>query len=326
MMNLRGIDKKILIFITLITVWVSTVPFCRALEIEIKEKATVKGDTVLLGDIASFSPETDPRVPELKGLELGAAPYPGQALALNSRYLISRLGVGITDADIQVKMPQDLLVERAAQVVYSLQMKRIFKDYILNQAPWPAADITLEAVTTPGRLVLPEGRLEWRIGEKNHDDYIGNVHLVLTFLVDGKPVRKASISGKVRVRQKVLRAARDLRPGDVVAKEDLHFSDEEMTYIPEQALEDINEIIGKRVVRSIRTDQFITAGMVEDPPVVKKGGRVLIKAESDRVLITTIGRVLEDGRTGDLVKVVNVASGKEIFATVKGPELVEVSF
>jgi flagella basal body P-ring formation protein FlgA len=66
--------------------------------------------------------------------------------------------------------------------------------------------------------------------------------------------------------------------------------------------------------------------MVEEPPVVQKGSKVMIKAESDRILITTIGRALEDGRNGDLVKVVNVNSGKEIVARVKGPELVVVSF
>jgi flagella basal body P-ring formation protein FlgA len=35
---------------------------------------------------------------------------------------------------------------------------------------------------------------------------------------------------------------------------------------------------------------------------------------------------MEDGRVGEEVKVMNMGSGKEVFATVKGPGLVEVAF
>ena len=38
------------------------------------------------------------------------------------------------------------------------------------------------------------------------------------------------------------------------------------------------------------------------------------------------GRVLQDGRAGDEVKVLNTTSGKEVLAIVEGPGLVSVSF
>ena len=315
-----------ILFFTLIVTGVLFAPASYALEVAINEKATVQDDVILLRDIASFSPEADPRVPALGELELGAAPYPGQTLTLNARYLISHLGLNITENDIKVKIPETLLVSRTAQVVDSDKIKRIFKNHILKSADWPAEDITFETISTPARLILPEGRLDWEIRDRSGDNHIGNVHLVVVFRVDGKPVRKVSVSGRVRIRQMVIRAARNLRPGDLIENKDISSSSEEMDYLPKETLNNRNEIIGKRAVRSIRENQLITAGMVEDPPVVEKGSRVLIKAESDRILITTIGKVLEDGRNGDLVKVVNISSGKEIYATVKGPELVVVSF
>jgi len=326
-MNLGEKIKKVFILVSIfMTAGVLVAPASLALEVEINEKATIQGDVILLRDIASFSPEADPRVTELGELELGAAPYPGQTLTLNSRYLISRLGLNITADDIQVKIPETLLVSRTAQIVDSENIKRIFKKHILSNTSRPPKNITFEAITAPARLVLPEGRLTWEVRERNSDDYIGNVQLIVIFRVDGRPIRKVSVSGRVRIRQMVIRAARNLRPGDLIESEDISFSSEEMTYIPKQTLIDGNEIIGKRAARSIRVNQLITAEMIEDPPVVQKGSKVLIKAESDQILITTIGKVLEDGRNGDLVKVVNVSSGKEIYATVKGPELVVVSF
>ncbi|MBW1863855.1 MAG: flagella basal body P-ring formation protein FlgA [Deltaproteobacteria bacterium] len=59
---------------------------------------------------------------------------------------------------------------------------------------------------------------------------------------------------------------------------------------------------------------------------MRKGKRVLIKAENGLIRVTTLGKTLEDGRAGDEVRVINISSGKEIFATVKGPGLVLVSF
>ena len=102
-MNL--VEKIRIIFIlvfTLLTTGVLVAPASYALEVAINEKAIVQDDVILLKDIASFSPEADPRVKELGELELGAAPYPGQTLTLNAWFLISHLGLNITEEDIKV--------------------------------------------------------------------------------------------------------------------------------------------------------------------------------------------------------------------------------
>jgi flagella basal body P-ring formation protein FlgA len=53
---------------------------------------------------------------------------------------------------------------------------------------------------------------------------------------------------------------------------------------------------------------------------------VLVRAGTDLISVTTNGKVMEDGRLGEEVRVLNMSSGKEIFATVKGPGQVEVIF
>jgi flagella basal body P-ring formation protein FlgA len=91
-------------------------------------------------------------------------------------------------------------------------------------------------------------------------------------------------------------------------------------------LTSFEEAIGKTSVRPIQAGNVILSRMIEIPPLVTKGDRVLIKAESDEIRITTMGEVLEDGRSGDQVRVININSGKEISAKVTGPGLVEVYF
>ena len=112
----------------------------------------------------------------------------------------------------------------------------------------------------------------------------------------------------------------------MISNDDIVLITESTMRLRKNTVTDPVKVIGKRSIRNIQPDQIILSDMVEIPPLIKKGNRVLIMAENEEFKITTMGEVLEDGRSGDQVKVVNISSGKEIIATVKGPDIVEVNF
>lgn len=299
----------------------------QALEIRVKEQATVQGDTIYLKDIASFYPSNDPRVGRLSEIDVASAPSPGNVLRLNKRFLNYKIGSAIADKDdIRLNVTGALVVERAAQSISAEQLEEIFREHVMSHSTWPAKNITFEKINTPGAIDLPAGNLHLEVLEKGNHSYLGNVAFTVNFWVDGKQIRKIPISGKITVVQEVVKAARKIDKGQLISKDDLIFASENHTDRIKDAVTSLDEVIGKKALRSIQSDQFITPRMIEDPPLVRKGKRVLIKAENGLIRVTTLGRVLEDGRAGDEVRVVNLSSGKEIFATVKGPGLVLVSF
>ncbi|MFC1822939.1 flagellar basal body P-ring formation chaperone FlgA [Thermodesulfobacteriota bacterium] len=299
----------------------------QALEIKVKEHAELKGEKIYLGDIASFFPETDARISELMKLEIAAAPAPGNTFRLNKRFLNYKIG-SETDSqdDILLTVPSSLEVKRAAQLISSLQLEKIFKDYIKENAPWPENAIFFEKISVPGTLALPRGKLSWDVSGRHNQHYTGNVALTVNFQVDNNPIRKVSLTGRISITHKVLKAARRIKKGQMISEKDLALVTEKTIQMKKGILSDLDEAVGKRSVRSIRSGQILTPQMIEDPPLVKKGNRVLIKAENKLIKITTFGRVLEDGRAGDQVRVVNISSGKEIFATVWGRGVVQVDF
>jgi hypothetical protein len=93
-----------------------------SLEIRIFEEATVRGDTVTLGQIASFHPARDPRVASLEGVEVASAPAPGNTQRFNRRFLNYKVGSAIADEgeEVRLKAPDNLMVHRTAQVVTSV--------------------------------------------------------------------------------------------------------------------------------------------------------------------------------------------------------------
>jgi flagella basal body P-ring formation protein FlgA len=300
----------------------------RVLHIKIAEKATVSGDTVNLGHIATFQPGQDPRVAELRSVQIAAAPAPGNTYRFNRQFLDYKVGSAVADQgeDITLDTPNSIQVHRTAQIVTTARMEEIFRDHILETAPWPEDEITLESVRVPEDVALPEGALRWEIRENGNTDYLGNVSVTLTFVVDGRKIRRVPLSGRVSITRDVLQAARNIQRGDLIRAEDVLQTVKTTMRMNGDVLMDAGEAVGKRASRSIRAGRAITSAMVEDPPVVEKGSDVTIVAENDILRITTRGEALEEGRRGDRIRVRNLGSGKEITSTVRGPGRVDVVF
>ena len=308
----------------LLPVWVSP---AAALDIKVKDQATVSGGTICLGDIAAFVPGTDPRVDMLSRIDVASAPSPGNGVNLNRSFLSYKIGSVLTgQEDIRLEIPATVAVQRTAQTIPRAQLERIFRDHVRSRVPWPPEKVVFEKVEVPDGVALPEGKAHWEIWERGSDRYLGHVALTINFFVDGKQIRNVPVSGRITLRQAILKAARKINPGQVLGKDDVHLVTEQNATLSREVLTDPEDAVGKKAVRSIQAGQPITSQMVEDPPVVKKGSRVLVRARNDLISVTTHGKAMEDGRVGDGVRVMNLSSGKEIFATVKGPSQVEVTF
>ncbi len=299
-----------------------------ALIIRIAEEATVTGDVVTLGQIASFHPDLDPRVESLKEVEVSAAPAPGNSHRLNSRFLQYKVGSVIKDQGevITLEAPGSLVIHRTAQTVTSSRMEDIFRDHILKAAPWSEDEMTMESIRVPGDLDLPEGALHWDIRENGNTDYLGNISATLTFNVDGRMIRRVPLSCRILITREVVRAARNIQRGTVILTEDLEMIQETTMRRQGDALVQKEEAVGKQTSRSIRAGTTLTAAMVQEPPVVERGNTVIILAENDFLKITTRGEALENGRMGESVRVKNLQSGKEFSSIVTGPGWVAVQF
>jgi flagellar basal body P-ring formation protein FlgA len=307
--------------------WIFFLPNAFALEVLVKEEARVQGDTLYLGDIASFTPPDDGRVKMLKEVEVGASPAPGRSMSLSNRFLIYRIGPSLSNMDdVRVKVPESLLVHREAQTIGVESLKKIYREHVLKNSPFQADRVRFEQINVPGPVLLPVGSVRWEVKNRGGDAYVGDFSIVISFYTDGKPARKIPLTGRISVKQEVLKTTRKINTGEVIGREDVVVIEERDLRIRENVLTDLDQVVGKRASRSLQEGQLLTSRMIEEPPLVQKGDRVVIGAENQRIRITAWGRALEDGRGGEQVKVVNMSSGREIFGTVVSPGHVSVSF
>jgi flagella basal body P-ring formation protein FlgA len=68
------------------------------------------------------------------------------------------------------------------------------------------------------------------------------------------------------------------------------------------------------------------ANGIERPPLIKKGDRVTIVAESSTLLVTASGIAQDQGSAGDQILVRNHMSDKDIIASVVDASTVKVEF
>jgi flagella basal body P-ring formation protein FlgA len=298
-----------------------------ALEIKVKNQITVQGDEVYLGDIATFRPADDKRVPRLRQVEVVSSPAPGNAYRLKRRFLTYKLTSAIGEQeDVRLKVPAAVKVHRSAQFVSRNQLEEIFRRFVLEDSPWASDKVRFERIQAPQGIALPEGELSWKVAGRGSRRHSGNIPTVVCFSVDGKEIRKVPVSGRVIISQSIVKAAGRIRSGRIIGPEDVVLAEDGHHKSPADVFSHIDAVIGKKARRNIRSGEPITGRMIEDPPVVKKGNRVLLKAENASIKVTALGRVLQDGRVGDQVRVLNTTSGREVLAVVEGPGLVSVSF
>ena len=76
--------------------------------------------------------------------------------------------------------------------------------------------------------------------------------------------------------------------------------------------------------REIASGSVLLPEMFDLPTLVRPGSQVSVRLVSGQLLVTTQGRVVSEGRLGQLVRVVNPDSRREFMARVVGPDQVEV--
>ena len=150
--------------------------------------------------------------------------------------------------------------------------------------------------------------------------------LSVVFMVDGQVRKKCWVNAYVDVVKDIVVSTRPLERHSIITGEDVRLEKMHLADLQSNVVTDPVEVIGKRTKRTIEANTPLRLAFLEIPPLVKRGDMVTIIAETDVLRITTRGIVTENGGKGDMVRVINVNSRKELFAKVLDARTVEVDF
>lgn len=134
--------------------------------------------------------------------------------------------------------------------------------------------------------------------------------LLILLLITGSPA-----FAQVVVAARTLPAQHVIEVGDVV------LSDEAKAGYAKT----LSEVVGRETSTAIYANQPVSLGMLRPPALIRRNQTVQLSFHKGGLLIATEGRALAQGATGEVIRVMNLASRRTVFGTVKPDGTVEVN-
>lgn len=295
--------------------------------LHIAEHTEVNAEEVRLGDIAVMTGGTEKSVAALQRVALGKAPQPGNFRILDGDDIMLRLKQsGISPAQVMLDAPDRFTIGRGSVEIPQEKIEEVVRDYIIQNMPWERTQARITGVEVKEAVCLPKGRISYEVLPPEGTEYQGTVLLPITFSVDGSPARKVWAQAYVEVLTDMVITTKPLGRQCIITEEDIRVERRDMSTVPSGAITSPEDAIGKRTRRMVSSNAALTSDLIEVPPVLKRGDLVTIIIDSDRLRVTARGEAQQRGRQGEVIRVKNLSSQKDIYGRVVDASTVMVEF
>ncbi len=181
--------------------------------------------------------------------------------------------------------------------------------HLKGQFPY-CQKIELEDLKLSSIPSLSSGKVDLAVFE-NSQDLLGRASFTV-ILKQEQREEKLITSGKVKIWAQVPFTARRIEKHKIIGPEDFILREVELSALPRGVITDPNLLLNKRTKSSLPPGIPIRIDHIEDPPILKKGeaANALFETPSLRISLKVI--LLEDGRFGQVVRIKNPVSNKEL--------------
>ena len=295
--------------------------------VQFKARATVQKETIFLADIATVKGAPRSLVDKIGRLRIGESPDVGEVRLLSREEIVSRVQKANLSSYISSKsIPEEIEVTREGRLVEKEEMVQVLEETLRNLLPDPRKTLAIQEVQGFEAFILPPGPYtsEVILPESAHRG--GPMTVTLSLFQEGRLVQKLRVRVRVEIQGFVVAARTGLRRHQEIGENDVHLIKKNLSLLPPDVVTDLKNAIGKRLTLSVNGQETLRSSMVETPPLVKKGDRVILVIDHSYFKITTFGEVKEDGRRGEWIKLVNISSKKEVHGRVVDAHTVQVEF
>ena len=212
---------------------------------------------------------------------------------------------------------------KTSQLIDQREMEQILGDYLAEQsALLPHVDLRFKSMKLPGPYQVPAGRITHQVIPTKPGS-MGSRRMTLMTRVDGQIISNQSIRVELEALAEIAVSSAALRRGEILDANNLELRYQDIGRLKDPIFT-VEDVIGKRLKRSVRLGEPLQRQQVEFPPVIKRGERVVIQVQGRGLMLSAAGEAKQDGRTGEAIRVVNSNSRKEVMCQVVASGLVKV--
>jgi len=175
-------------------------------------------------------------------------------------------------------------------------------------------------------LTVQAGKLHLEVEKLAGGARTGRRSFRVGLFINGQFLKTINVVGEVKAQATVTTPVRWIKPKEVLVKKDVTAMTVDVPSLTHDFILDSDDVIGKQALRPLPPRKPIRKIMLDDPPIVHKGDRVMIEVRKGGLLVQAVGLAKAAGKSGDTILVQNKNSGREVFGTILSAGLVEVGF
>jgi len=229
-------------------------------------------------------------------------------------------------AEPQPKKNGKAEINNGYQSIPEYKFRKCFMKYLCQHLGKEESDIIVSKFKASRNKTVPIGKISIRFSQKDAARLAGYVRLNAIVSVNGIEENNVQIYSWVDVFESVVCTSRDLKRKDIIKKDDVYFVRKNISNMPPDTISELSKVVGLMIKHNVKAETCLKGWMLAKAPIVERGDMVSIIAESDDLKVSVPGRVMEKGYLGELVRVQNAMSKKNVYAKVINNLTVMVHF
>ena len=293
------------------------------LQIYLPRDVTIRDDVITLGKIGVIRGE-ESLVGKAEGIALGRISVQGQEVTIDRLTVLSRLACnGIPASQLTLTGAEKVTVKRQERIITGSEFVELAGSFLKKELP---ADLVWQAkpIRMPANLVVPVAGKDIKLSPRlARSEAENQVKVVIDVFAGEGQIGTREVIFPLEYNCSRVVAMVDIDAGTVLDTKNVKVEKVRSNH-PDPV--DWKSPYGLVVKRRLPANTIITpdmAGPVKPAVIVKRNQTVIIRVDIPGLLITVMGRMLQDGRTGECVKVQNMDSRRIILARVNEDGTVE---
>ncbi|MGQ3685522.1 MAG: flagellar basal body P-ring formation chaperone FlgA [Candidatus Loosdrechtia sp.] len=299
------------------------------IEIHFMDNVVLEEKIITFRDISTVSGDDEELVNKINSIELGKTPWANNTRRLSQDFLKMRLSLSkVNTADVSFINARSVVVSVESAKLTGAEIAQKAKEYLLDVMPVAGKETTIELVSIPNDQWIPRRKeridLDFSLVDPGKDR--GNVELIVSASSGGTCFFKIPVFFKIRVYEDVVVARKKIGRKQQLHERDISVVRRETTNIGGFTFSRVDDLIGKATTTTVQPNAVITEDMVEILPAIKQGAVVEVYIQSNGFKIVTKGIAQETGHIGDVIRVKNIHSDKQLYGTIVNSDKVRILF
>jgi flagella basal body P-ring formation protein FlgA len=283
--------------------------------VTLRSQVVVDGDVVRLGDLFE---NPGPRAQ----VAVANAPAPGRRTVFEVQWLAEIARYYQIGWRPQSRFER-VVVERPGRVVTPREIVARLRDALVEHGMRQESLVEL-ANRSQDIAVAIDAPDTIDVTQLDFDADAGRFTAVLVVGAGHPSQQRSIVTGRVFPTVPVPVLRRVINPGDVIRAEDVEWGSMREDQMRVDAVTSPQQVIGQTPRIRLRAGEPIRQGDTQPVVLVNRDSTITIVVDTGSMRLTALGRALDNGSRGQLVRVTNLQSRQTIEAIVAGPDLVTV--